>query len=78
MLAARVAVRQPMSVDFLVSLAGVGLPGLEMMLLQDRLLSKDRGASPKEVARLMAYIKRFYEIAITHATREPRIAALKA
>jgi pimeloyl-ACP methyl ester carboxylesterase len=78
MIAATVAARQPASVDFLVSLAGVGLPGLDMMLLQDRLLAKDRGASPEEVARLMVYIRHFYEIVIAEIDNQARVAALKA
>jgi pimeloyl-ACP methyl ester carboxylesterase len=78
MIAATVAARQPESVDFLVSMAGVGLPGLDMMLLQDRLVAKDNGASPEETARLMAYVRRFYEIIIAEADKDTRIAALKA
>jgi pimeloyl-ACP methyl ester carboxylesterase len=78
MIAAAVAARQPSSVDFLVSMAGVGLPGLEMMLLQDRLAATDNGASPEEASRLMRYVRRFYEIVIAEADTDTRIAALKA
>jgi pimeloyl-ACP methyl ester carboxylesterase len=77
MIAASVAARQPASVDFLVSLAGVGLPGLDMMLLQDRVTAKDNGASPEEIAQLMVYVRRFYEIVIGEADTEARIASLK-
>ena len=50
MIAATVAARQLAAVDFLVSLGGVGLPGLEQMLLQDRLLARDNGALPASPA----------------------------
>lgn len=78
MIAAAVAARQPQSVDFLVSMAGVGLPGLDLMLLQDRLTAKDNGASPEEITQLMVYIRRFYEIVIAEADKEARVAALQA
>lgn len=78
MIAARVAARKPASIDFLVSMAGVGLPGLDMILLQDRLLVEDRGASPDETAQLMTYIRGFYGIVLAHADSEARVAALKA
>lgn len=78
MIAAAVAARQPQSVDFLVSMAGVGLPGLDLMLLQDRLTAKDNGASPEEITQLMVYIGRFYEIVIAEADNEARVAALQA
>lgn len=78
MIAASVIGRQPTAVDFLVSLAGVGLPGLEMLLLQDGLLAKDRGASPLEVKQLLGYISRWYAIAMAEADGAARVAALKA
>lgn len=78
MIAAAVAARQPASVDFLVSMAGVGLRGLGMMLLQDRLAAQDHGAGPAEVEQLMVYVRHFYEIVIAEADGETRIAALKA
>ena len=78
MIAARVAARQPADVDFLVSMGGVGLPGLELILLQDRLLVQDRGASLEETAQLMTYIRGFYDIVMAHADSEARVAALKA
>jgi pimeloyl-ACP methyl ester carboxylesterase len=78
MIAAAVAAKHPGSVDFLVSLAGVGLPGKELIQAQDRLLAKDNGASPAEQDRLMAYVSRFYDIVIGQADSEKRVAALKA
>jgi pimeloyl-ACP methyl ester carboxylesterase len=78
MIAAAVTARQPASVDFLVSMAGVGLPGLDLMLLQDRLVAKDRGASPEEIAQLMVYVRHFYDIVMAEADNEARVAALKA
>lgn len=78
MIAAAVAARQSASVDFLVSMAGVGLPGLELIVLQDRLAAQDNGASPEETERLMRYVRRFYEIVIAETDKDARTAALKA
>lgn len=78
MIAAAVAAKHPEHVDFLVSLAGVGMPGKKLIEAQDRLLAKDNGASPAEVVRLMDYISRFYDIIIAQAEPEARISGLKA
>lgn len=77
-IAAAVAARAPAAVDFIVSLAGVGLPGGELILLQDRLVAQDNGAQPAEVERLMVYVRNYYETLVAHAEPEPRVAALKA
>ncbi len=77
MIAATVAARRPEAVDFLVSLGGVGLPGLEQMLLQDRLLAKDNGASARDIEQLTVYVRRFYAIVLAHADKDARLAALK-
>ncbi|PRC94677.1 alpha/beta hydrolase family protein [Solimicrobium silvestre] len=78
-IAAAVAAHQPKSVDFVISLAGVGLPGLDMMLLQDHIWAKDHGASPAEEERILTiYVQKFYETIIAQADVEPRIVALKA
>ena len=63
---------------FVVSLAGTGLPGIEMLLLQDRVWAKDHGANPAEVERLMVYVRAYYEAILTNAEVQPRIEALKA
>lgn len=77
MIAAEVMRQDPQAADFLVSLAGVGLKGKDLVLLQDRLLAQDRGASPEEVARLAAYAGRFYDIVIASTDIPARVAALK-
>jgi len=77
-IAAAVAAKHPDSVDFVVSLAGTGLPGVEEMLLQDRAWAADHGANPAEVDRLMVYVRHYYETIVANADVEPRIAALKA
>ncbi|HJW09423.1 MAG TPA: alpha/beta fold hydrolase [Holophagaceae bacterium] len=77
-LAAAVAAGHPGSVDFLVSLAGTGLNGLDSMLAQDRVWATDHGATPAEVDRLMVYVRRYYETIMAQAELEPRITALKA
>jgi uncharacterized protein len=68
----------PGGADFIVSLAGPGLPGIPMIELQDRMSAKDKGASPAEVDRMMVYIHRFYETVVAHADVGPRIVALQA
>lgn len=82
MVAAKVAARHPKAggqpVDFLVSLAGVGLPGLDLIVLQDRLQATDNGASPQEVEQLTAYVRHFYAIVIAEADSAARALALKA
>lgn len=77
-IAAAVAASQPATVDFVVSMAGVGLSGHELILLQDRLVAKDNDAAPAEVERLMRYVRAWYETILAHAEPQPRIAALKA
>lgn len=77
-IAAAVAARSPRDVDFIVSLAGVGLPGHELLLLQDRLLARDNGAQPQELERMMVYVGEFYKIILAHPEPAPRVAALKA
>jgi pimeloyl-ACP methyl ester carboxylesterase len=76
--AAAVAAAHPEAVDFIVSMAGVGLPGLELMLLQDRQYALDQGASPQDLERLMPYVRNYYDTVLATADGEPRIAALKA
>ena len=57
-LAAAVAARDPGAVDFIVSLAGIGLDGLTMMHLQDRTGAITNGASPQEADQLLGYIRK--------------------
>ena len=77
MIAAAVAARYPDSVDSIVSLAGVGMPGVELMLLQDRLVARDQGADPAELARVMPYARRFYETVVARPEVVARLAALE-
>ena len=77
-IAASVAARHPESVDFVVSLAGVGLSGIDAMLLQDRMVATDNGAAPAEAARIMVYVRQYYEALVANLDVGARIAALKA
>lgn len=77
-IAAAVAARSPRDVDFIVSLAGVGLSGEQLILLQDRFIARDNGAQPQEVERLMVYVSDFYKTILAHPEPGPRVAALKA
>ncbi len=78
MLAAAVAAKHPQSVDFIVSLAGVGLPAKQLLEMQDQLLIQDRGASPAEQERLMRYITSFYGAIVEQGEPAARVAAVKA
>jgi pimeloyl-ACP methyl ester carboxylesterase len=76
--AAAVAARHPESAGFIVSLAGVGVSGFDLLLLQDRMAAQDNGASPQEVERIMVYVRSFYETVLATPDGEARIAALKS
>lgn len=77
-IAARVAAANPESVDFIVSMAGVGLNGLEAMMVQDRVWALDKGAKSAEADSLMIYVRKFYETIIAQPDAEARNAALEA
>lgn len=77
-LAAEVAARDPKSVDFLVSLAGVGLNGFDALRLQDKAGMAGRGAAGEELARLEAYFAAWYGIIVAEPDADVRIARLKA
>lgn len=77
MIAARVEAQHPQAMDFLVSMAGVGLPGIDLILMQDRILAQDRGATGPELERLANYERKFYETVMAHPEPAARMAALK-
>lgn len=77
-IAAAVLAKHPNAVDFVVSMAGVGLPGLEMMLLQDRATAKANGATPAEVETIVNYASKYYDIILANAQVEARMTALHA
>lgn len=77
-IAAAAAARRPQAVGFVVSLAGSGLRGLDMLLLQDRIWAQSHGATAAEADRAMAYVGKFYRTVLAHAEPEPRVRALKA
>jgi len=76
--AAAVAAHHPDDIDFIVSLAGTGLNGLEAMMVQDRAYAQDHKASPEEVERLMVYVRQFYTTIIAQEDTAARLTALKA
>lgn len=75
---ARAAAADPKSIDFIVSMAGVGLNGLEAMLVQDRVYAQDKGANPAEADSLMIYVRTFYETIIAQPDAVVRETTLKA
>jgi len=77
-LVAAVAARAPREVDFAVSMAGVGLPGLDNILLQDRIETLDAGATPEEAERVVAYAGTYYRTIVAHLDADARMGALKA
>lgn len=77
-IAAAATARHPEFVDFVVSLAGSGLRGLDGLLAQDRIWAMDNGATPAEADRVMVYVRQYYQVVLAEAEPGPRIAALKA
>jgi pimeloyl-ACP methyl ester carboxylesterase len=78
LLAAILASRNPRAVDFVVSLAGPGLQGLDLLRLRDRLAFERQGLSTPELATLDAYDRRFYDTVLAHPRPEDLIPALQA
>ena len=78
LLAAWLAAEHPEEVAFAVSLAGPGLKGKDLILLQDRVGDERRGLSQAQVATLMAYGERFYDLVIANADPAERLKALAA
>lgn len=76
--AAMVAARHPQAVDFLVSLAGVGLPGVDMLLLQDRVTAIANGATPEEAEQVVRFASTWYETIVAQPEEAQRVAALRA
>jgi hypothetical protein len=77
-LAAAVAARHPESINSIVSLAGIGLSGLQNTILQDIEYAHDQQATPAEVARISRYLHSYYEAMIANAEVGPRMEARKA
>jgi uncharacterized protein len=76
--AAELAARYPRTVDFLTSLGGSGLPGKELILLQDRIGYERRGLTPAQVETLMIYGRSFYATIVAIDDVEARTQALQA
>ena len=75
------AARGNKNVGFVISVAGVGLPGVDAIVLQDDAELKLKGVSDAERAVATGYSRRFYEAVVKHAVvaeREAAISALKA
>jgi pimeloyl-ACP methyl ester carboxylesterase len=77
-IAAAVAARHPEAIDFIVSLGGVGMSGLDLDILQDRQAAYDLGATSAEIERIVRYVRQYGETALATADGPPRVAALKA
>lgn len=77
-IAAAVAARHPEAIDFIVSLSGVGMSGLDLEILQDRQAAYDLGATPAEIERIVRYVRQYGETTLATADGPPRVAALKA
>ncbi len=52
-------------VDFIVMLAGPGLKGAEILILQTQLIAKAKGASDKEISNSVEFNKKAYAIVIS-------------
>jgi pimeloyl-ACP methyl ester carboxylesterase len=76
-IAAAVAARHPGAVDFIVSMAGPGISGMDSEQIQDRQLAVDNGASPAEVERIMRYVRSYYTTVLATPAGPARGAALR-
>jgi len=74
--AAELAAKYPKEVDFLVSLAGPGLKGMDEIVLQDRVGYGRRGLTPEQVEILTTYGRRFYAIVVSNDDVDARTKAL--
>jgi pimeloyl-ACP methyl ester carboxylesterase len=77
LLAAMIAADHPQAVDFAVSLAGPGLKGIDLMVLQDHAGYERHGLPQADIAKLTNYSQRFYETVVTNDTPDSRIKALE-
>jgi uncharacterized protein len=78
LVAAEVAAQNPAAVDFVVSLAGSGMRGEDLLLLQDRLQLERQGLSASELGKLAAYERRFYDTVLAHPRTAEILPALTA
>ncbi len=78
LIAAKLAAEDPKSVDFVVSLAGPGLGGLDLMVLQDRVGYERAGLPPGQAQMLEDYGKRFYTIVIANQDVDARMTSLQS
>ena len=78
LLAAMIAADRPRAVDFVVSLAGPGLKGEDMILLQDRVGYEKLGLPRAQVQMLMTYGKGFYDTVVANEDVAARMNALTA
>jgi pimeloyl-ACP methyl ester carboxylesterase len=77
LIAAKLAAEHPKAVDFVISLAGPGLGGLDLMIVQDRVQFERGGLPPDQARMLEEYGKRFYTIIISNEDVEARMSALQ-
>jgi pimeloyl-ACP methyl ester carboxylesterase len=78
LLAATLAAQEPQAVDFVVSLAGPGMRGQDLLLLRDRLQFARLGLAGGDLAQLEAYDRRFYDTVLSHPRPDELLPALKA
>lgn len=75
---AAVAARHPQSIDFLVSLAGVGLPGVDMLVLQDRVTAIANGATTDEAEQVVRFARSWYDAIVAQPDKAQRTETLKS
>lgn len=64
-------------VKFLVLLAGTGIPGDELLLLQASLISSKSGMSDENVQQAMSFNRRLYDVVKTDATNDEKLASAR-
>ncbi len=72
------AARGNEQVAFVISAAGIGLPGIDAIVLQDDAELKLKGLSDAERAVITGYTRRFYQTLAAHDDVDARISALQA
>lgn len=65
------------SLDFIVSMAGVGLPGIDMMLLQDHATAIANGADKLEAEAITQFARKYYGILVEQEDPTKRLAMIK-
>lgn len=65
-------------VKFIVLLAGTGIPGDELLMLQAELISRASGMSDENVKQAMAFNRRLYDVVRSDASNDEKLASARS